>query len=284
MNKKIALLFVFLGFLLMTGCTPQETALQKNDNLNSGRKIPGDLQIPLPKEVPILMYHYIGDIPTDEKNVALRSDLTVSVANFEEQLKWLKANEYATVWLSEAAAFSNAKDGYWSPLSSFAWPQKPIILTFDDGYEDAYTNALPLLQKYGMYGSFAIITGKIGTPGYLTWEQVKQMQQANMEIVSHTVSHPDLSTDSVATVKSELEKSRADMEAHQIYSRNFLVYPSGKYNSSTIEQLKLAGYIGARTTKSGKVTKESDAYELPVIRIHGSTTIDQFHTIIGSEK
>lgn len=283
MNRKIALLCMVFGIFSLAGCAPQEQIVLTDENLNdfqqnpsSVQKIPEDLKIPLPKEVSILMYHYIGDVPTNEKNNILRKDLTVSTANFEEQLKWLSENNYLTLGMTEVVAFANAKDGYWSSLSSFAWPEKPIVLTFDDGYEDAYINALPLLQKYNMRGSFAIITGKVGTPGYMTWDQIKQMQIAGMEIASHSVSHPDLSIAPIVKIKDELTKSRADLENNGIYPVSVFVYPSGKYNLDTIEQLKLAGYIGARTTQNGKVTKESDSYELPVVRIHGATTMEQF--------
>ena len=61
-------------------------------------------------------------------------------------------------------------------------PSKPVVLTFDDGYSDAFTDAFPLLRKYSFGGSFAIVTGFVGQPGYVNWDQVKQMAGSQMEI------------------------------------------------------------------------------------------------------
>lgn len=210
--------------------------------------------------IPILMYHHVGTVPPEEKWNAVRKDLTVSSENFESQLKWLKENGYIT------ASFTDAL----SPP-----PQKTVILSFDDGYDDAYTEAFPLLKKYGFHGAFAVITGKIGTSGYLSWDQILEMKKAGMEFLSHTVLHPDLPSLSNTVLAKELSESKKTLEEKGLAVSGF-VYPAGKFNKRVIEAVKKVGYSLARTTQPGWVTKKFKPYELPTIRIRGNATIADF--------
>ncbi|MFQ5342508.1 MAG: polysaccharide deacetylase family protein, partial [Anaerolineae bacterium] len=133
--------------------------------------------------VPILMYHYISVPPLGADKI--RVGLSVPPANFEAHLQYLKDNGYHSISLHQLLL--NLTRG--EPL-----PERPIILTFDDGYRDNYENAFPLLQKYGFTATFFLITNFIdeGRPAYVTWEQVKQLAQAGNEIGAHTRDHPDL--------------------------------------------------------------------------------------------
>lgn len=206
------------------------------------------------KKIPILMYHYIGEIPAGQKNNAVRKDLTVSAENFEAQLKWLK------------------KNGYTTPES--------IMLTFDDGYDDAYSTVLPLLKKYDFRGIFAIITGKVGTPGYLNWPQILAMKQAGMEFWSHTISHLGLRTLPDKMLETELMHSKTTLEEKLGMKIDGFVYPAGKYNERVVQAVKMAGYLWARTTKNGWATLPLNSYEIPTVRIHGTTSLAQFASLL----
>lgn len=219
-----------------------------------------------PLEIPILMYHYIGSIPLDQKNNAFRKDLTVSKDSFEAQLKWLKEKGFTAIYFTNLLRFLNAE-------KEISLPKKPVVLSFDDGYEDAYTEAFPVLKKYGFRGAFAIITGKIGQEGYLTWEQILEMKKAGMEFLSHSVSHMDLRTLSNKTLGEELTQSKKILEEKLSAPIIGFVYPAGKYNQRIIEAVKKAGYKAARTTKNGKVTRDSKIFELPTVRVKEKTFI-----------
>ena len=225
-------------------------------------------------QIPILMYHYIGPIPPDQLNNALRKDLTVSQENFEAQLKWLSENNYETVYFQEVLDFVNHAS---TPTPAFAslGSKKPIVLSFDDGYESAYSVAFPLLKKYKMKGAFAIITGKIEMRKYLTWSQISVMQAAGMEILSHTVTHADLSILTAPQIEDELTTSKEQLEAILGHQVKGLIYPSGKYTGRVIRSARNL-YEGARATQRGVVTKNSKPFELPTVRIRGSTTLEQF--------
>ena len=126
---------------------------------------------PAAVDVPILMYHYISEIPLDAD--LYRRDLTVTPERFEAQLQYLKEQGYTAVRLT---------DIYETLLVGKPLPARPIVLTFDDGYKDAYTHVLPLLQKYGLTGEFFVLAtpSHYEAPAYLTWTEMKQMSDMGM--------------------------------------------------------------------------------------------------------
>lgn len=280
MNKKIfsvgALLLLALS---LAGCSRDRLITNDGEfeqqEVNTEKVALAD--IPLPPQVPILMYHHIGDVPVDQTTNAIRQDLTVSAADFEAQLKWLKENNFYPSSFGELQVYL-AAHGKVQPLSNFAMLEKPVILSFDDGYSDMYTVAFPLLQKYGMRGSFGIITGSVGNPEYLTWEQIQAMQKGGMEFLSHTVSHPDLRTISAAALKKELTDSKLTLEIKLGGEISTLIYPSGKYDQKVLDATAAAGYKLARTTNPGVTTKNSKPLELATIRIHKTTSLKSLET------
>lgn len=280
--------FVFLLSVFFTGCVSQTASFVESEKKNvEGNVVKSEVaavvvqnpvvyqkQVVAATKVPILMYHYIGDVPKNDPNILLRRDLTVSVQNFEEQMKWLQDHGYHVVSFEEAA------NGLLR--SGFVVPEKSVVVTLDDGYEDAYTNAFPILKKYGMPGSFAIVTGFVGRPGYVTKQNVLDMDAGGMEIVSHTVTHVDLTKVSADQLERELKESKVTLEkwlGKDVYA---FVYPSGRFNRRVEDAVKKAGYLFARTTQAGDMTRDSDPFVIPTIRIHGATTMAQFQKIFPS--
>jgi len=136
-------------------------------------------------DVPVLMYHYVRIAPEGD---TLGKNLSVTPQNFVDQMAWLKQNNYATIKVSDLAD-PNKKE-----ISKIiAENKKPIAVTFDDGYEDAYIAAYPALQKEGFIGTFYIIRDFIGRPGYMNQNQINELDFIGNEIGSHTLSHLDLS-------------------------------------------------------------------------------------------
>ncbi|MEJ2560810.1 MAG: polysaccharide deacetylase family protein [Anaerolineae bacterium] len=129
------------------------------------------------------MYHYISEPPAGAD--VYRQDLSVTPADFEAQLSWLRSQGYEGITLTDLV--------YHLALG-WSLPDKPVILTFDDGYRDNYTNAFPLLKKYDYVGTFFLVTRPIdeGDPAYLTWDMVKEMHQAGMVFGPHGYRHYDL--------------------------------------------------------------------------------------------
>ncbi len=124
--------------------------------------------------VPILMFHHIAVSPVGSRYY-------VPPAKFEDELKLLHNWGYTTI--STTMLVQAIEHGA-------SLPPRPLILTFDDANEDNYTNAFPIMEKYGFTGVLYLPYDYIGTPGYLTVDQVKQMAAAGWEVGSHTLTHP----------------------------------------------------------------------------------------------
>ncbi|KKQ17109.1 MAG: Polysaccharide deacetylase [Berkelbacteria bacterium GW2011_GWB1_38_5] len=206
-------------------------------------------------QVPILMYHYIRNAEGESE---LGKNLSVSPKNFEDQIKWLKENNFESLKASDLA------DPDKKELSRIAFEKKkPIVITFDDGYEDAYTNALPVLQKYEMTATFYIIRDFVGRPEYMNQTQINKLQSNGFEIGSHTLSHPDLSKADTADTKAQIFDSKENALS--------FCYPAGKYNPTTVSLVKEAGYLTAVTTNGRIADQNSNLLELPRVRINESS-------------
>lgn len=194
--------------------------------------------------VPILEYHMVNDVRTD-------NDYNMTTAQFEEQLRYLKEEGYTAISLRE---FFEARGG------KRTLPDKPVIITFDDGYKDNLTEAQPLLEKYGMKGTVFVATGLVDTEGYLTPDEIRQLSDRGMEIGSHTVSHVDLTGD--IDVHNELGISRAWLEMVTGKECIFIAYPFGAYNDKIERDIKAYGYWGALTGDAGYNNFDVPRYEL----------------------
>lgn len=189
------------------------------------------------KSIPILLYHRVGSEV---------DDYTVTTTRFEKDMETLRWEGFNTLTLEQVKKHLQRAN---SPL-----PEKPIIITFDDGYLDNYTNVFPILQKYSMKASFYIITGMVGLDDRLTISQIREMEAAGMDFGSHTITHRLLAELTYKEAEIELTKSKYDLE--QILGKvvDFIAYPGGSYNSDTLKIASEAGYIGGLTTHYGLET------------------------------
>lgn len=221
--------------------------------------------------LPILMYHHIGYAPPNSGKI--RADLTVSPENLKTQVYWLKEHGYHSVKFADLYNYS---------LGTGKLPDKPVILSFDDGYQDTFDNALPILREVGFSGSFAIITQypatHSGTNFYADWNTIKSAANEGMEIVSHTQDHFDgkKSKYTEAFILNNLKGSREDIFNHLGLSTETLVYPYGRYTSKYIELAKQAGFKLGVTVHWGNKVDLDNLMEIPRVRVHNTTTLEQF--------
>ena len=210
-------------------------------------------------EIPILMYHHIRDYvnPSDK----IGTNLSVSLASFSEELDLIKSKGYNTLTFED--------------LSNGNIPSHPIILTFDDGYENFYKNAFPELQKRNMKAVSFVIVNSIGNSDYMNKEELIDLESHGIEIGSHTLSHPDLTKITASKAKNEIENSKQTLE--NILNKKIIsfCYPSGKYNSDVEMMVKEAGYKYATTTTSG-VGKFISPFDLHRYRVNKDTSINYF--------
>ncbi len=240
---------------------------------------PRGTPISRPFALPILMYHHVSPTVPDD---ALQAGLTVTTPNFQDELAYLKCAGYKGVTMAQLFA---ALDGAEAP------PNKPVILTFDDGYQDAYTQAFPLLQRYGFPASFSIITGFVGGGDlYMSWTQIQALAGAGMEMMSHSVSHPDLGTSDDDTVRQQVTESKAALEQHLGHPVPFFVYPSGEpFRSGSAERqqqvvaiLQEAGYRAALLAGPNSLDQDpSQPFAFNRVRVSGGEDVYTFAGSIG---
>ena len=198
-----------------------------------------------PQGTLILEYHKVND--------RTRDDYTVTPAEFAAQMDALKEDGYTTISVLD---FLRAKKG------KQELPEKPAIVTFDDGYSDNYTEALPILEKRGMKATVFMVTNDIGLPGYLTWDQLHEMEKRGIELGSHTANHLPLTNMTVAEAQDEAKKSKLQMEWKGLKTIFVLSYPNGKYDKFLPGILKKEEYLAAVTGDPGLNTFRTDPYRL----------------------
>ncbi len=205
--------------------------------------------------VPIMMYHNIND---DEP-----LDNTVSPKSFAIQMKYLKDHGYHVLSLDELVQ---------ATIKNTALPKNSVVITFDDGYEDNYKNAYPILKFNGFTATFFIISNMPGKEGFMTWNEIKEMEKGGMSIGSHTVNHPYLPAIDRIEQREELELSKKTIEAKLGHRIDYLAYPTGGYNSAIKKMTRKAGYVGACTTNRGYDRFNKDVYALKRIRFNNDET------------
>ena len=213
-----------------------------------------------PRTVMVLNYHKVVDE---------HMSLSVPLADFEQHMKWLKEYGYTSITPEELYEFI---------VNGSELPEKPVLITFDDGYKDNYTNAYPIMKKYGFTGTIFVVTGFLGVyDNYMTWEQAKELSDNGFSIESHTYSHKSMTETSDEEISKELTKSRDTIKNKLGIDADFMAYPTGTYNLHIAELVQKAGYKGAFTIKYDNVSRESNVYALERVPIfHTENTNKDF--------
>ncbi len=229
--------------------------------------------VPVPIEnvrVPILMYHHIALLNANAGNEWYVT--TVTPAAFEEQMAYLAYNGYHTVAISDlVAAFQGGRK----------LPENPVVITFDDGWDECYDAAFPVLQKYHLKATFFIIVSSVGAGATMTWDQIEALSNAGMEIGSHSMTHPYLTQLGADTLTWELRNSKAVLEQHIAGSVEALAYPFGAYDSNVIVQAQTAGYRAAVTIQDGLFNTSDSFFEMPRFTVPYGGTLSQFVSFLG---
>jgi peptidoglycan/xylan/chitin deacetylase (PgdA/CDA1 family) len=217
------------------------------------------------------MYHYVSEPPADAD--IYRRDLSVTPTNFEAQLAWLQSHGYESITLTDLV---------YHLARGWPLPDKPVILTFDDGYRDNYTNAFPLLQEYGYTGIFFLVTGPIDfeNPDYLTWDMVEEMHRAGMDFQPHSYRHLDLRGAGTDFLVFEILAPKEAIQARTGETPRFYAYPSGRYDDRTIAVLKSANYWAAVITEQGATHTSDGLFELDRVRVRGRHSLEDFENLM----
>ncbi|MBQ3084876.1 MAG: polysaccharide deacetylase family protein [Clostridia bacterium] len=223
---------------------------------------PTNEQVPDGVKVPTLMYHAVSD-----NCWGIRS-LFVSPARMEEQLQYLLENGYTPI--------------HFEDLGRVDQIEKPILLTFDDGYDDNYTELFPILKKYNVKATVFIIIDLLGTEHYMTAEQAKEMSDSGLvSIQSHTMSHAYLSQISEKEMEHELGQSKLEVTRITGKESFAVAYPSGEHNDASLAIT--AKYYEFGIWMRGTIYKTGDdPYVINRKYVARSTTISDYKNLIGA--
>jgi peptidoglycan/xylan/chitin deacetylase (PgdA/CDA1 family) len=217
--------------------------------------------------VPVLMYHYIRVNPDPRDRMGY--GLSVTPWDFASQMDWLAANGYHAITFRDLHAYLSGATGL---------PSRPVILTFDDGYEDFYTTALPILIRHDFKAVSYVVSGFIGRPGYMNATQIREADRYEIEIGSHTVDHADLTRQSFDGLRYQIITSKRVLEellGHPVLS---FCYPSGKFGPNVVAAVQEAGYSDATTTKYGFVRAMDGRFVWGRLRVSGGASLADFAT------
>ncbi len=203
--------------------------------------------------VPIMTYHHVNNADPNRQD-------TVSPERFERHMAYLKKHHFNVLPLSTLVQI--IKQG--KPL-----PRQSVVITFDDGYEDNFQYAFPVLRKYGFPTTIFVITDIVNTEGYLTTTEMKEMLAQGIEIGSHTRRHAYLPGILGKTLVEEVKGSKDWLEQELGVTINNFAYPAGGFNEEAKQLVQEAGYESACTTNRGYDRFNRDVYELKRIRFSG---------------
>jgi peptidoglycan/xylan/chitin deacetylase (PgdA/CDA1 family) len=207
------------------------------------------------RPVPILMYHVIATAPAGAAN----PQLFTKPIRFRAEMDYLAAHGYHAVTL---------QDVYDAWERDALVPEKPVVISFDDGYRGDYTDAMPALREHSWPGVLNLEIGAL-EDGELTAPMINEMLGAGWELDSHTISHLDLRGMSPPMLRREVAGSREILKKRFGVPVNFFCYPAGRYDAPAVAEVRRAGYLGATTTESGLASRQ-DLYKLKRIRIDQS--------------
>ena len=179
----LAVLFILLGVVMIAGHPREEAA---------------SAPLPAPEDdvkVLVLNYHMVN---------RMFISLAIEPEDFDWQMKYLVEHGYHTISPDELYDFL---------AGTGRLPDRPVLITFDDGYVDNYTTAYPILKKYNLKATIFVVTGFLGKrKGYLTWDQLREMEKNGITVESHTVTHAPLPQLSDERIREELVESKRQAE------------------------------------------------------------------------
>jgi peptidoglycan/xylan/chitin deacetylase (PgdA/CDA1 family) len=223
------------------------------------------------ESVPILMYHVINPPPVGAKFPGLY----VAPEEFAAQMRALARAGFHAVTMDQMLA--NWTRG--TPLPA----GKPIVVSFDNGYQSQLTQALPVLRALGWVGVENIqLTGLPPSQGGLSEAQVSQLVADGWELDTQGISHADLITLSASALHEQVAVAREELRRRYHVPVNWFCYPSGHYNSTVIAEVKAAGYVGSTTVVPGWASPGEDRYRLPRLRVLGGTGPQALLSEIGA--
>lgn len=212
--------------------------------------------------VPVLAYHRVLNM-RDVRNGEIRSLYAMSQQQFAQQMTYLSEHDFRAVTLDEV---------FRDPAST----HKRVVICFDDGYADNFTNALPVLNDLGLKATFFLIVNRMGSDEFMTWQQVERMQEQNMAMQSHTLNHPILTNLHKSELLKEVARSKSVLEKRLGVPVDYISFPHGMYSESVVEACRKAGYSGSCNSDFGYFNPAGDPFRINRIMVKRSFDFQHF--------
>lgn len=198
-------------------------------------------------DLPIFVYHHIRP--------GVTSALFVSPEDFDKQLQYIQDNGFHTISFTDLADYLE---------TGKALPQRPAIISLDDGWADQFEYGFPILQKHLYAATFYVVTNYLDHEDFMTTEQLRALVAAGMTIGCHTRSHPYLTSVGRERAWDEIAGAKKRLEAAGITVDTF-AYPYGAYDRMIVDMVKAAGFRSARTINAGIRATADELDTLPGI-------------------
>ena len=216
-GQRLGKVILFISALLWGSVTPV-----------AANQIPG---------IPVLLYHHINNQETGSRQ------LTVSTVEFERHLRLLRTHGFQSITLAQFGSFMRGEQ--------VLLPDKPILITFDDGHADNFDQAFPVLKKFGFSATIFMVGINFDRVNRLSTSQILEMITQNISVGAHSMTHPNLAKSSEAELRYEVAGSKKKAERALRMDVSYFAYPGGFYNSATIEAVENAGFLGAFSVLPG---------------------------------
>lgn len=226
--------------------------------------------------IPILMYHEVAT-PEHLEEIAQKTQRTfiVTIEQFETQMEWLVRNGFNAISLSDLLQLQ-------SGARVLRPNEKPIIITFDDGFSGNYLHAFPILRRLNLTATIFAVVNRIGTPFYLTWEEMKTMATDGIDIQSHTMTHALLGQASMGQLIYELRESKREIENKLGTPVHFISLPHGSCHPQFAKVAREYGYHGGCTSEIAYAGSHHSAFTLPRICVNSQYDLATFGSIAQS--
>lgn len=213
--------------------------------------------------IPVLLYHYVEYV--EDKSDTIRQSLNITPYAFEEQIKTFKDNGYTFLTASDVSDILDGRK---------KMPKKPVVITFDDGYRDFYTDAFPILKKYQAKATAYIVPNFLDRPNYMFVSQVEEIIKSGLvEIGAHTLNHVYLKGIDAKIAKEEIAESKKELEKKFNIEVVSFAYPYGAFDQETEKLVKEAGFKTAVSTILGIAVSRENRYFIYRIRPGYNTRI-----------
>lgn len=253
MKVLVALLVFLIGYIPVS-TLPAKTQRPYFPTVTNGRVLESRSVT-----LPVFLYHYVREIPEGD---AAGAALSITPANFIKHITFLLAQGYTPV---STETLARALAG------TASLPERPVMLTFDDGTKDFATTVFPILSAYGVPATVFVVSGFVGTPNYLSWDDLKSVARSPLiTIGAHGLNHVSLTALPTPIADRQIVLSRNILRVTTRQKVDVLAYPNGAFNDGVVRRVAETGYDLAFTTVRGTTHTSDRRFELPRIRPGGS--------------